>query len=135
MSTAANMRALDAFARRVDSLPGVLAEIAEDGARIIRDEIATNIDRGVAPDGTRWPETEDGHAPLVDAMKAVTVEASGATIKALVAAGSIEERHNAGRVRGGRKRQIIPTTLSSSARESIAASAQARFRSHMETAR
>jgi hypothetical protein len=116
----------------VESLPSVLPEVAVDGADIIRDEIESNIARGVDPNGRAWPATDDGHAPLADAMKSVTVKADGVAIHASVKSGSVEERHHLGKVRGGKVRQIIPTALSASAIAKMDAAAQRHLAQHME---
>lgn len=132
MSNATAMRNLEAFTRRVESLPTALEEIAIDGAQIIHDEIEENIARGIDPDGKAWPATDDGHAPLVDAMKSVSVKADGETIHASVKSGSVEERHHLGKVRGGKRRQIIPTGISASMRAAMDAAAQRRLTKKME---
>lgn len=108
MSNATAMSALDAHIARVRTLPLAVPEIARHAADEIRAILSRNIAAGVGPDGKPWPKTLDGHAPLANAMQSIDVRASGASI--VIVVDGVEARHHLGMVRGGVRRELIPTS-------------------------
>lgn len=92
---------------RVRSLPDELGKsaaplIAKEAKKIVEQDIAASR----APDGTPWPKTEDGHEPLKNAANAVKVSAVDSTIVFEVS--GVEAKHHRGRVKGGKRRALIP---------------------------
>lgn len=78
--------------------------VALELKRILDAQIA----RGVGPDGTPWAPTRAGGRPLQHAAAALTVFAQGTVVIAkLVGATAL---HHLGRVRGGIRRQILPSS-------------------------
>lgn len=107
MSNTTALAALRGRIERLRSIPLTLPEIARRAAVELEAVIARNIAMGLAPDGSRWPATKDGHAPLRDAMKSITVAAHGSEVVILV--DGVEARHHLGAVKGNVKRELIPT--------------------------
>lgn len=100
---------IDRKIAQLRQVSGLARDVAPDIARVVELELRANIARGVAPDGTPWPLTEDGRVPLRNAAQAVSVRASGDQI--VVTLGGVESRHHLGAVRGGIARPLIPSTL------------------------
>lgn len=92
---------------RLRSLPQLVRRIAPMAARAIEDEIIAQTKRGVGPDGKAWEPTEDGHAPLQHVEKDLTVRAVGSVV--VVRLEGVHARHDVGAVKGGTRRQIIPS--------------------------
>jgi hypothetical protein len=100
--------ALDRMIAKTRAIPGLVKEVAPEIARVVGVELKQNIDAGRAPDGTPWEPTKEGGRPLVNASKHVTVRAVG-TVIVVRLTGAVEVKHHLGRVKGGVRRQIIPT--------------------------
>lgn len=99
--------ALDAQIGRVQSLPLELPRVAQLAALEVRRIIAANIANGRAPDGTPWPATQDGRPALRDAMRSIDVRAVGSSI--VISVDGVEARHHLGAVKGGVRRELIPS--------------------------
>lgn len=124
------MAALRSRIARIQTLPAEIPAIASQVSDRIRKIIAGNIAAGVSPDGKKWPETEDGHQPLSNAMQAVDVRAIGPVV--VVSVDGIENRHHIGNVKGGKKREIIPSRrIPDPMVRALDEVTQERFRNHM----
>lgn len=100
--------ALDRMIARLRALPKALTrDVARDVAEALRTELVDQISRGEGPDGKPWQATQEGKVALRGAARALTVRAVGSHIVARLT--GIEARHNYGAVRGGVKRQILPS--------------------------
>lgn len=104
----ANGRALlDEHIRRIRQLPELVDRAAPDIAKAVERELQAQIRRGETPSGRSWKPRADGGAALFNAGKALTVRAVGKVIVARLT--GPEARHHLGAVRGGIRRQILPT--------------------------
>jgi hypothetical protein len=92
---------------RLRDLPGLVTRIAPAVARAIEGEIVAQTKRGVGPDGKAWEKTEDGHVPLQHVEKDLSVRAVGSVV--VVRLDGVYARHDVGAVKGGKRRQIIPS--------------------------
>lgn len=101
------MAALDAQIRRLRELERLAPDAAPDVARAVDRELGAQIAAGRAPDGTPWPRTQRGTAPLRGAAKALRVRAMGSVV--LCTLEGPEALHHLGRARGGVRRQILPS--------------------------
>ena len=99
---------LDSMIARLRALPDLPREAAPEVADVVHAELTANIAAGVDPNGTAWPLTQEGERPLQDAGRDLTVRAVGEAIVARLR--GVFARHHYGRVRGGVKRQILPTS-------------------------
>jgi hypothetical protein len=99
---------LEDWIERVESLGKLAAGIAPEIAVELDRELRANIAAGRGPDGIAWPPTKDGKPALRGAGKALTVRAVGKVVLATLT--GPEARHHLGAVRGGVRRQILPTT-------------------------
>jgi hypothetical protein len=92
---------------RLRTLPGLVDRVVPGAARAVDQEIRKQIKSGVGPDGKPWKLTEDGRVPLRNAGAALTTATNGKVVVASLE--GVESRHHLGAVRGGVKRQILPT--------------------------
>ena len=106
-SNAGAFAALDAQIKAVRTLPDLPEAVAPDVARELEKILDQQIARGESPDGTPLKKTAEGATPLTGAAKALSVTAVGASVFATLR--GPEARHHLGLVRGGIKRQILPT--------------------------
>lgn len=100
----AQLRAQVARLRALESLPRRAAPLV---ARELEEELRGQIAKGVGPDGTPWELTKDGRRALPNAGRDLRVSAVGDVVVASLT-GHIA-RHHLGAVRGGVRRQILPT--------------------------
>ncbi len=123
--------ALDRMIEKVRTLPQVMLErAAQDVAAVIERELAATLAAGATPEGEPWtPRKADGGRALAQAQQAVHVAAIDGTI--FIRLVGIEVRHHRGRVRGGVKREVIPTTLPAAWVPKITAAISKRFDAHM----
>jgi hypothetical protein len=112
------MVALRELRARLTSAPEVIPAVAERTAVAVKEIIDANIAAGRAPDGSSWPDRENGGKALVHAAAAVDVVAVGSTVVAAVS--GIEALHDRGKVKGRVARQIIPRKTPSNVRDAIA---------------
>lgn len=92
---------------RLRMLPTLVNRAAQPVARAVEREIVAQTKRGVGPDGKAWEKTEDGHTPLQHVEKDLSVRAVGTVVVARL--DDVYARHDVGAVRGGKRRQILPT--------------------------
>ena len=92
---------------RLRSLPTLVNRAAPAVARAVAVEIVAQTKRGVGPDGKTWEPTEDGHTPLQHVEKDLSVRAVGTVVVARL--DGVHARHDVGAVRGGKRRQILPS--------------------------
>lgn len=104
---ASGAEALRNHVRRLRELGTLAADAAPDLADAVEGEVRAQIARGEAPDGTRWQLTQDGRRPLQSAGESLTVRALGSVVILRVV--GHHARHHLGAVKGGVKRQILPT--------------------------
>jgi hypothetical protein len=98
---------LDALIERIQSIPGMAANAAQDLAAVVQSELESTIGAGQDPYGTPWaPRKADGSKPLQNAAAAITVQAYESVIFVRVI--GPEARHHRGQVKGGTKRRVIP---------------------------
>ena len=86
---------------------GDLSTVMPKLTRAVAVEIERTIAAGTNPYGEPWKPTIDGHQPLRNAMKAVTVGAGEQTI--FVRVKGVEAKHHLGAVWGKKVRRIIPS--------------------------
>lgn len=98
---------IDRQVARLRALAKLVPTAAPGVAVAVRDVVAGNIARGVGPDGVAWEPTEEGKRPLRRAAKALEVRAVGTVVVATLT--GPEARHHLGAVRGGVRREILPT--------------------------
>jgi hypothetical protein len=98
---------LDGQIARLRELAKLVPSAAPAVAVAMSDVIVANIARGVGPDGAPWERTEEGKQPLRGAAKALEVRAVGTVVVATLT--GPEARHHLGAVRGGVRREILPT--------------------------
>lgn len=89
------------------ALPGLATRAAPDVAVTLRKEIVAQTKRGEGPDGKKWKPGQEGVDVLQHVEKALRVTARGTTIVASLSGHNA--RHSLGAVRGGVRRQIMPT--------------------------
>lgn len=99
--------ALRAQIARLRKLSGLTKDVAPKVARAVERELRAQIAAGKGPDGKPWKRRQDGGQPLRNAAAALSVRAVGDVI--VVRLDGVEARHHLGAVRGGVRRQIIPT--------------------------
>lgn len=105
---AAGHAALSAHIERIRSLEDFGEKTAPEIARAVEGVIKGNVARGVDPDGKAWPPTEDGHTPLQNVGESLRVRAVKSSIVCRLE--GRHARHNLGRVKGGKRRQVLPTS-------------------------
>jgi hypothetical protein len=103
----ADIADIDRMIARVRQLPELARRAAPEVAQVFERELRAQIARGEDPNGKAWQLTQDGRVPLRDAAKALTIRVVGDVIVAHL--DGPEARHHHGRVRGGVRRQILPT--------------------------
>lgn len=100
-------RDLDAHIARIRQLSNLAAKSAPQVAKELDAELRSQIAAGKGPDGKAWKPTKAGTPPLRNAHETLRVRALGTVILA-----SLEGRHalhDRGWVRGGIRRQILPS--------------------------
>lgn len=107
MSNSNAMAALRARIVQIRTISAAIPRVATTAVGEVRSIIAANVAAQRGPDGQPWPSSVDGQPVLVGAMKHVDVRAVGSTI--VVTVDGTENRHHTGRVRGGKRRDIIPS--------------------------
>lgn len=87
---------------------GLLEGAAPLIADALRAELSATITSHETPDGKPWAPRKRGYAPVLNnAVSALRVTSDGTLIVMTIL--GIEARHNHGWVRGGTKRQMIPS--------------------------
>ena len=99
--------ALRGWITRLNELADLPTDVAPDVAEAAKREVVSLASAGKAPDGQPWPKTKDGHRPLQNGAKAMTARAVGSSI--VLRLTGHYARHHLGAVRGGVKRQILPS--------------------------
>lgn len=98
---------LQTWADRIRELETLGERSLSRVARVVEIEAKRTAAAGLDPEGRPWPRTKRGARALPNADKAIAVRAIGRSI-AMRLSGP-EARHHLGRVRGGVRRQILPT--------------------------
>jgi hypothetical protein len=98
--------ALDAMIASTRGLSSMVDDCMPALTRVVRQNIERTIAAGTTSYGEAWEPKQDGSRPLVNAANALTVVPNGRTI--YVQLTGAEARHHLGRVKGKRKRGIIP---------------------------
>lgn len=98
---------LDDMLERVRAIPDVVERAMPAIREGIEAELHAQIARGQKPTGAPWKKTKAGEQPLKNAARALSITREGLMI--VVVLDSIETRHHFGWVRGGVKRQVLPT--------------------------
>lgn len=100
---------LDSMIARLSTLgPQTVRAAAPKVAKVLERELVAQIGRGQGPDGKAWAPTKDGRTALRNAASALSVNAVGNAVVARLE--GPEALHHKGAVRGGVRRQILPTT-------------------------
>lgn len=97
---------LAAMIASLGNLQTLVADSMPALAKACRSELQRTITAGTDADGKPWAPTQDGQKPLQNASAAVSVMPVNKTI--YITLTGVEARHHRGRVKGGRKRAIIP---------------------------
>ena len=103
----ADVSQLDSLIGRLRELPTLARDAAPSVARAVDGELRAQLAAGKAPDGSTWQPTKDGRQPLQNAASALSVRAVGTVVLARIS--GHYARHHRGWVRGGVRRQILPT--------------------------
>lgn len=98
--------ALDAMIAACTKLKTLVPDAMPELVATVRAEVDRTIAAGESAYGEQWQLTQEGQRPLRNAAQAVTVIAVNKTIYVTVT--GVEARHHLGRVKGKRKRGIIP---------------------------
>ncbi len=98
---------LDRLIAKLKKLGDLPRQVAPQVAIELRKTLEANIKAGKAPDGSSWAMRQDGGRPLENAAKALTVTANGTVIVARLT--GPEALHHRGAVKGGKRRQILPS--------------------------
>ncbi len=99
---------LEAMIRNLRELATLVPDATPDAAKAVERELGAQISEGVDPDGKPWPLTKDGRPALERAARALRVRPVGMTIVARLE--GHHALHNRGWVRGGVRRQILPSS-------------------------
>lgn len=125
---------LEEWIERVESLGELAVEVAPEIAVELDSGLRANIAAGRGPGGEQWPATKAGKPALRGAGKALSVRAVGNVVLATLT--GPEARHHLGAVRGGLKRQILPSTsLPAPMSAAIARTVRRRFAAKMRGAK
>lgn len=101
--------AIDRMIAGLEALPGHLTSAAApELATALEVELRSQIASGVGPDGKSWAPTRDGAQALPNAARDLEVSASGKLVIATL--GGVHARHHFGAVKGGVRRQILPSS-------------------------
>lgn len=98
--------ALDAMIASCRKMETLVADAMPALTQTVRAESERTINAGTTAYGEQWQPTLTGDRPLQHAAKALTVLSVNQTIYVTIT--GPEARHHLGRVKGGRKRGIIP---------------------------
>jgi hypothetical protein len=98
--------ALDAMIASCRKMETLVADSMPALTAAVRAETERTIAAGTSAYGEQWQPTQQGERPLKHAAKAVTVLSVNRTIFITIV--GPEARHHLGRVKGKRKRGIIP---------------------------
>ncbi len=98
--------ALDAMIASTSSLGSLVNDAMPALAKAVKQSVERTIAAGTTSYNEPWAPKQDGSRPLVNAAGALTVVPNGRTI--YVQLTGAEARHHLGRVKGKRKRGIIP---------------------------
>lgn len=101
------MSALDRQIARLRELGRLVPVSTPVVASAVKDELAAQLRRGEAPDGRPWAKTAEGRDALPNAARDLSVRPVGTTIVCRI--DGVHARHHFGHVRGGIKRQILPS--------------------------
>ncbi len=99
--------ALEAHIARLRQLPGLVQRAAPEIARAVELELRLQIGAGVDPSGKALVRTAEGKQPLRGAAAALEVHVVGTVVVCSLT--GVEARHHLGWVKGGIRRQILPT--------------------------
>lgn len=99
--------ALRAQIAKLQELGNITTTATPTVAKAVKDEVVKQVNQGLGPDGKPWKETKAGTPPLQGAGRAVKVSAVGTVI--LLRLDGRHARHHLGAVKGGVKREQIPT--------------------------
>jgi hypothetical protein len=102
-----NHAALDAHIARIRKLGELAKDSAPEVAVAVKGELGAQIAAGTDPDGKPWPPTQAGTPALQNAAAALKVRSVGDVVIAEIT--GHHALHHQGRVRGGVRRQILPT--------------------------
>ncbi len=105
-------QALHDWAEVLRSLPEKLEkDSGEQIEKALVDFTKDHAGKGLDPNGKAWERTQDGEAPLRNAMQHIKSSHDGKLAK-LTLTGRYA-RHSRGEVTGGIKRQVLPTVITS----------------------
>ncbi len=99
--------ALEQHIARVRGLPRLVEATAPAIAEALERDIEAQIARAETPEGVPWKPTATGDKALRKAARAIAVGAIGDVL--VIRLSGVEARHHYGAVKGGVKRQVIPT--------------------------
>lgn len=98
--------ALQSMIDSVNKLETLVADSMPALSKAVRTEVERTIAAGTTAYGEQWEATKKGERPLRKAAAAVVVMSVNKTL--YITLSGPEARHHLGRVKGGRKRGIIP---------------------------
>lgn len=97
---------LDRMIESLQKTPDVLEELMPKLASAVKRYLVEANAAGVTPDGVPYQRTKDGHVPLRNGAKAISVTARGTTLVARVR--GVEALHSIGAARGQIERPMLP---------------------------
>lgn len=107
MSNARGFAALDAMIAQLRSLETLPEDCAKEVAKEAKNEIAKQVSEQDGPDGRPWIASKSGAPVLVNAASKIRSVAVESTVVLTIT--GVDARHHLGAVKGGRRRQILPT--------------------------
>lgn len=108
-SNAAGFRALDEMIASIRAIPGLGAREAPGIARDVYASLQQTASAGQSPYGEAWaPGKKSGARVMVDAAKAITVQAIGSTIRIILSGPEVFHHFGAS---GKPPRPVIPTGI------------------------
>lgn len=82
-------------------------ELAAKAVPLVKAEITRSIAAGNDPSGVAWKKTKEGNTPLRNAADSLSVNSVGNVV--IVRLDNHHAKHHFGIVKGGIRRQVIPT--------------------------
>jgi hypothetical protein len=116
---------LNTWAKALRAMPELGAASVADVCAAVETEVRSHLAQGETPDGKRWPEKQDGGAPLERAQQRVTVEARGNVVLTTVTGPTA--LHHLDKNGAAPERQVIPSGLTPKLIEAVRTAVGAKF--------
>jgi hypothetical protein len=120
---------INAWIRRLRTTAEVARRAAPRVAKVLHKKTAESIAAGKSPDGQLFEPTKAGRVPLRNAVRAITSRAIGTVV--LMRVRGHHSLHHMGKARGGVRRPLLPSRLSTDMVEAIQREIVAEMREHL----